>query len=141
MLLLFIPCVTYALTMCARDNSLVISLTPSTTVIDKSYNAADYVWRFDLGYGAFLGEATCMSDPEYEAYTNSLLSYDVPKGLKGTDSEGYGRGHCMCRMVHPVLSRWIHILADIPSDCIRDCARRCSESSGGLKHYFNSIGR
>lgn len=102
--LLLLPCVAWAVTMCARDDSLVISLVPGIGGSDSTYNAAEYTWHANFSYGTILGEATCLSAAEggegskQFAFTNTsgeMLSYDVPKGLHGTDDNGNERGFCV----------------------------------------------
>ena len=133
-LLLFIPCVTYALTMCARDNSLVISLVPGT-FITKNYKNSEGIWNRVLNYGTILGESTCLSEEEAER-----LSKDTPKGLKGVDDKGVVRDHVACRLTHPALSDWI--IVNIRTDCSVHNAMFCSDVNLiSTATYINAIGQ
>ena len=166
-LILFIPCVTYALTMCARDDSLVISLVggingiTGTNTADK-YNAAEFVWRVDYNYGTILGEATCLSNAEggqpsgaAGVMTNvdgEMLSHDIPKGYKGTSPANADnpelsteRGHCWCRMTHPASSRWVFRRSDIAANCSVYCASYCAGDAfgnvGWRSALFRAVGK
>lgn len=135
MLLLFIPCVTYALTMCARDNSLVISLV-SGIVKDYSWNQGEFTWRMNFDYGTLLGEATCLSDAEVEK-----ISSDTPTALYGLDPDGNPRGNCYCRLAHPALSAWQLVIGNQSSEyCRLNCSRNCPYlSNTNQTGYFKSI--
>ena len=142
-LILFIPCVTYALTMCARDNSLVISLDPRVVGANKTvaYNS-EYLWSVGFSYGTLVGEATCLSANEVERDLK-----DIPKGLHGKDNTSTDRLYCYCRMTHPALSGWggSNIFAS-SQDCMNNCAAYCARNVNAGDTYlrkalFNSIGR
>ena len=156
-LLLFIPCVTYALTMCARDDSLVVTLNSGPNAGTGTYNASDFTWREDYIY-TILGEATCLSELEGGLSTTqgSMTNIDgnkvdqsVQKGLQGiyNDDSVYGaRKYCWCRMTHPALSRWV-IVQDMGTivNCRNTCAERCyahmKVTPEFRKGMFNSIGK
>ena len=152
--LLMMPCIAWAVTMCARDDALAISLVPGIGGTNSVHNAAEYTWRASFSYGTILGEATCLSAAEggegskQFAFTNTsgeMLSYDIPKGLHGTDDDGNERGYCWCRMTHPVLSRWVFLSSSSASLCASLCASNCAyfaRSNVGLRSgLFGSVGR
>lgn len=152
--LMMMPCIAWSVTMCARDDVLAISLVPGIGGESSTYKAAEYTWRVNFSYGTILGEATCLSAAEggegskQFAFTNTsgeMLSYDVPKGLHGTDDNGNGRGYCWCRMTHPASSRWVFFISYTASNCTSRCARYCASNAlnnanmrSGL---FGSVGR
>ena len=165
-LLLFIPCVTYALTMCARDNSLVVALNGWIPGITTSYDDLDDIWRADFEYGTIIGEATCLSEAEtgggpgpvteisenypYKNINGEMISQDFPKGLNGKDKQGNPRIYCMCRMTHPAFSRWVFsksIGANL--NCMNYCPGYCATGAGSNNaierqvriHMFESIGK
>lgn len=142
-LLLFIPCVTYALTMCARDNSLVISLASGVVGANKTgVNNPEYLWSVGFSYGTLVGEATCLSANEVERDLK-----DIPKGLHGKDNTSTDRLYCYCRMTHPALSGWGGSNKFVSAyDCINTCASYCARNVNAGDTYlrkalFNSIGR
>lgn len=147
-LLLFIPCVTYALTMCARDNSLVISLVPGYKATSVNYDNYTFEWGATMAYGRILGEATCLSDDEKNKYTDAenKISQDLPKAFKGNDDQGSVRGDCYCRITHPALSRWVLMLDNYHTSCSAFCAQVCSQrmsdaAGGSRQALFNAIGK
>ena len=163
-LILFIPCVTYALTMCARDDSLVISLVGGINGISgtNTHNAAEFVWRVDYNYGTILGEATCLSNAEggqpsggAGVMTNvdgEMLSHDIPKGYKGTSPANAEnpelnteRGHCWCRMTHPASSRWVFQYSNNAPYCSATCAYNCALNAfsdvGWRSALFRAVGK
>lgn len=142
-LILFIPCVTYALTMCARDNSLVISLDSGVVGANKIVaNNPEYLWSVGFSYGTLVGEATCLSGNEAERDLK-----DIPKGLHGKDNTSTDRLYCYCRMTHPALSGWGWSNSFVSSqDCMNNCAAYCARNVNAGATYlrkalFNSIGR
>ena len=139
-LLLFIPCVTYALTMCARDNSLVVALNSSENGINYFTDPNEWIWYANFDYGRILGEATCLSWNEV-----SLLSQDTPKALRGVDAGNSTRLNCYCRITHPALSNW-HLLESITgNECSAYCLSRCAvyfvQRSALRSSLFNAIGK
>ena len=166
-LLLFIPCVTYALTMCARDNSLVVALNGGIPGTTSSYSDPEDIWRVNFEYGTIIGEATCLSKTEtgggpgpatayreyyhYKNINGEMISQDIPKGLTGHDADGNHRSYCMCRMTHPALSRWVFYekMDNSNLNCMDYCPRNCAtgaQSNNAIKlqvrvHMFESIGK
>ena len=150
-MILFIPCVTYALTMCARDDSLVISLVGGTNGINGSnkHNASEFTWRVDYNYGTILGEATCLSAAEGGQPSNAninsgvmtnvdgeKLPHSIPKALRGTSEANAEnpelsteRGYCWCRMAHPASSRWVFLYSASAADCTSYCANYCASGA------------
>ena len=154
-LMLLMPCVGGALTMCVRDSSLVVSLDQSIGGTTNGNNASEMLWWTEFSYGRIYGEATCLSEAEggkassMGTTTNSngeKLSQDIPAGLKNKDADGNDRGYCWCRMTHPAYSRWVFNYSSYSaSTCASDCARNCGNSArdyaalrGGL---FGSVGK
>lgn len=142
-LLLFIPCVTYALTMCARDNSLVISLDSGVVGANKTgANNPEYLWSVGFSYGTLVGEATCLSANEAERDLK-----DIPKGLHGKDDTSTDRLSCYCRMTHPALSGWAYTAKFTNTyDCHNTCAAYCARNinagdTSTRKRLFNTIGK
>lgn len=141
-LLLFIPCVTYALTMCARDNSLIVALNPNITGISAGYNNSEFTWAVKYDYGTLLGEGTCLSVNEVERSLDN-----IEKGLHGYDNTSTERTECYCRLKHPALSRWTpstHFtnLYDCKNNCALYCTRTASQGDNSVRRaMFNSIGR
>ena len=152
-LLLFIPCVTYALTMCARDNSLVISLAQGLRGKGYEGNNKEFTWGVDFEFGKILGEATCLSEAAGGApgtvysYINAngeMLSYDIPAGLYNVDKDGNERGYCWCRMKHPALSRWCYTKLDTENSqwCKNNCVTYCAiRINAGQLNCYGGIGK
>ena len=152
--LLMMPCIAWPVTMCARDDVLAISLVPGIGGESSTYKAAEYTWRVNFSYGTILGEATCLSAAEggegskQYAFTNTsgeMLSYDVPKGLHGTDDNGNERVFCWCRMTHPASSRWVFWNSSSASKCAANCTSNCATYVGRYDSLrsglFSSVGR
>lgn len=162
-LILFIPCVTYALTMCARDDSLVVALNSGINGDGTpTYNRNEFTWRVNFTYGTILGEATCLSAaeggvaPEMGSIVNSngdMIPQSVPKGRSGQSDPNPDnpdldrkRVYCWCRMTHPAMSRWV-FREDRGDMCAYTCAEYCSTANGVnmtshlRKAMFNSIGK
>ena len=154
-LMLLMPCVGGALTMCVRDSSLVVSLDQSIGGTTNGNNASEMLWWTEFSYGRIYGEATCLSEAEggkpsgsMGVITNSngeMLSQDIPAGLKNKDADGNDRGYCWCRMTHPAYSRWVFNSSYSASNCASDCAYNCGFNAryyaalrGGL---FGSVGK
>ncbi len=154
-MMILIPCVGGALTMCVRDSSLVVSLDQSINGPKTGQNAAEMLWWTEFSYGRIYGEATCLSEAEggkassLGATTNSngeKLSQDIPAGLKNTDADGNERRYCWCRMTHPASSLWVFSddrvsAAACASSCVARCGLRSQSDAplrGGL---FGSVGK
>ena len=141
-LILFIPCVTYALTMCARDNGLVISLNANISGNSAGVNNSEFTWAVKYDYGTVLGEGTCLSGNEAEQSLDN-----IQKGLHGYDNTSTARTLCYCRLTHPALSRWKYStrftsLSDCRGNCASYCARNASAGDTSLRvAMFNSIGK
>ena len=154
-LLLLIPCVGGALTMCVRDSSLVVSLDQSINGSANGNNASEMVWWAEFSYGRIYGEATCLSAAEggkpsgsMGVITNAdgvMLSQDVPSGLKNKDADGNDRGYCWCKMTHPAYSRWVFYYSYSASACASDCANYCgihARYTAALRTgLFGSVGK
>ena len=153
-MMILIPCVGGALTMCVRDSSLVVSLDQSISGTTYGYNAAEMLWWAEFSYGRIYGEATCLSEAEggnasgIGVITNSngeKLSQDIPAGLKNTDADGNERRYCWCRMTHPASSLWVFNRDRGAASCASNCANYCGVNAtngtsvrGGL---FGSVGK
>ena len=141
-LILFIPRVTYALTMCARDDSLVVALNPNLTGSIVGVNNPEFTWSVKYDYGTVLGEGTCLSANEAEQSLDN-----IEKGLHGYDNTGTARMDCYCRLKHPALSRWTYStpftsVSDCRNYCGTYCARSASQGDTRVRTaMFNSIGR
>ena len=148
-LLLFIPCVTYALTMCARDNSLVISLYPGSTLKDISYNLAEYTWSGTFDSGTILGEATCLGQAEGGWPSPVNPGCVVNSNGNRVDSsipKGFGKGQfCWCRMTHPGFSSWVFAANhNSAGTCVTSCAKSCTSiltNGNFIKALFYNIGK
>ena len=154
-LMLLMPCVGGALTMCVRDSSLVVSLDQSIGGTTNGNNASEMLWWTEFSYGRIYGEATCLSEAEGGKPSGSMgvitnsngekLSQDIPAGLKNKDADGNDRGYCWCRMTHPASSRWVFDTSSSASTCASNCAIYCGARArdnaalrGGL---FGSVGK
>ena len=154
-LVLLIPCVGDALTMCLRDNSLVVSLDKSISGTGNGYSAAEMLWWTEFSYGNIYGEATCLSEAEggkttggMGAITNTkdtMIPQSISGGLSGQDANGNDRIYCWCRMTHPAKSRWVYSISYSASACATDCSYYCANRArfssalrGGL---FGSVGK
>ena len=154
-MMILIPCVGGALTMCVRDSSLVVSLDQSIAGTSSGKNVSEMLWWVEFLYGRIYGEATCLSaaeggkpDGSQFAITNSngeMLSQNIPAGLKGKDADGNDRIHCWCRMTHPAYSRWVFVHSGSVSTCMANCALNCSERvqsyAACRSGLFGSVGK
>ena len=155
LLMMIIPCVGGALTMCVRDSSLVVSLDQSIGGSTSGHNAAEMLWWAEFSYGRIYGEATCLSEAEGGKPSGSMgvitnvdgvkLSQDLPAGLKNKDADGNDRGYCWCRMMHPAYSRWVFYYSSSASNCASYCASSCGRSAqnhAALRSgLFGSVGK
>jgi hypothetical protein len=128
----FVPCVTHAITMCARNNTLVGSLLPTSSVVSAGFSATEPLWRVVFPWGTIFGEATLLSEAEggkpgvLFGITNvdgNMIPMDTPAGLVGDDANGNPRIYCWCRMTHPMVSRWMSVnykTGDCKNQCLYD---------------------
>ncbi len=155
-LMLLMPCVGGALTMCVRDSSLVVSLDQSIGGTTNGNNASEMLWWTEFSYGRIYGEATCLSEAEggkpsggQGVYTNDkgqmLPQDEALAGRTGQDADGNDRGYCWCKMTHPASSRWVFAYSGSASYCASNCANYCglyaqgrAALRGGL---FGSVGK
>ena len=136
-LILFTPCVTHAITMCARNDTLVGSLVQwhagSNSVVDRFSNTEPY-WRLETQYGTIFGEATKLSAAEGGVPATSasvpftitntdgkMIPMDTQAGLVGDDANGNPREYCWCRMTHPMISRWVNAGVNTFATCQQTC--------------------
>ena len=129
-LFLFTPCVTHAITMCAKNNSLVGSVRVTTVgTITTTFSQSEPLWRVDFPWGTIFGEATLLSEAEggkprsLFGITNvdgNMIPMDTPAGLVGYDENGNPREYCWCRMTHPMISRWVYV-----NQKMGDCKKQC----------------
>ena len=119
-LILFTPCVTHAITMCARNDTLVGSLNPgnNSNQPTTAFSPTEPLWRAIYPWGTVFGESTKLSAAEGgepsgdNAITNvdgKMIPMDTLTGLVGDDANGNPREYCWCRMTHPVRSRWVFV--------------------------------
>ena len=155
LVMMMIPCVGGALTMCVRDSSLVVSLDQSVGGTTYGNNAAEMLWWTEFSYGRIYGEATCLSEAEGGKPSGSMgvitnvdgvmLSQDLPAGLKNKDADGNDRGYCWCRMTHPAYSRWVFAYSSSASTCASSCAYYCgyyAQANAALRSgLFGSVGK
>ena len=132
-MIVFIPCVTYALTMCARDNSLVITLQAAIPGSSPASKAEDWAWRVNFNYGTLLGEATCLNPsnghPNNDTITGVIVRNDgtnvpndFPKGMQGSNNF-----FCWCRISHPINTIWVFSTRfDNGGLCKNNCAYYCA---------------
>ncbi|MDW2994727.1 MAG: hypothetical protein R8N24_01720 [Alphaproteobacteria bacterium] len=152
-LILFIPCVTHAITMCARNDTLVGSLIPGNRNNNptSAYSPTEPLWRATYPWGTVFGEATYLSaaeggEPSGTSYslTNTdgkMIPMDTLAGQVGDDANGNPREYCWCRMTHPVRSRWVFVHKGT-FGAIETCQGICglrSSSSDVLKIMFQSV--
>lgn len=137
-LLLFVPCVTYALTMCARDSSLVVTLRGGITGDSSASDVNDWTWRTDFSYGTLVGEATCLNPtnghPKGDTTTGVTVRLDgtnvpndFPKGMQGAQNF-----FCWCRITHPVNTIWVYSARfGNGGTCVNNCAKYCANDVQG----------
>lgn len=129
-LIIFTPCVTHAITMCARNDTLVGSLLTTSSVVSAGISATEPLWRIVFPWGTIFGEATLLSEAEggkpgvLFGITNvdgNMIPMDTPAGLVGDDANGNPREYCWCRMTHPMISRWMSVNYKTGDDCKGKC--------------------
>lgn len=128
----FVPCVTHAITMCARNNSLVGSVTSwaASNSVTGHFSNTEPFWRVVAPFGTIFGEATKLSASEggepskQYSITNingKMIPMDTPAGLVGDDANGNPREYCWCRMTHPMISRWVSPRTSMYQTCQQNC--------------------
>lgn len=132
-LILFTPCVTHAITMCARNDTLVGSLMPKTNG-NQASSATESLWRTTYNYGILFGESTCLS--EMEGGNNESVPNSMLKGLVGEDESGNPRIYCHCRMTHPLASSWVK--TNTFGDYIK-CADSCAGNCAFGAAYYEAV--
>ena len=149
LVMMMIPCVGGALTMCVRDSATVVSLDPAVGGTGYKQNAAEMVWSTTFPYGTIYGEATCLSDADGTPSENTMGVYTNSKGemlpLRNEFSGQRNGGKCWCRMTHPASSRWVFYSSYSASDCASDCAYYCgsnARNNAALRSgLFGSVGK
>ena len=133
-LILFTPCVTHAITMCARNNTLVGSLREWNSIsheVEENFSRTEPYWRIVTPFGTIFGEATKLSAAEGgepsrdHAITNvdgKMIPMDTLAGLTGDDANGNPREYCWCRMTHPMISRWVDSRVNGYPTCQQNCS-------------------
>lgn len=127
----FVPCITHAITMCAKNNSLVGSIKETTTGdITGGFSNSEPLWRIVFPWGTIFGEATFLSEAEGGKATatgdivnvdGKMIPMDTPAGLVGNDENGNPREYCWCRMTHPVSSVWTFVAVNTGAACQYQC--------------------
>ena len=148
-LLLLIPCVGDALTMCVRDSAMVVSLDPAVAGSSYKYNASEMVWSVTFPYGTIYGEATCLSATDGTPSENTMGVYTNSRGEMlphgDTFTQRLDGGYCWCRMTHPAYSRWVFSNSRSASTCASYCAYSCASiarSNAALRSgLFGSVGK
>ena len=140
LLILFCLCVcgySYATTMCARNDTVVVSLDSQTSGTGNGNDAIEWTWFSTFSYGRVSGEATCLSAAEGLGRTGAMGAYygtgeysstfiDTVKGLQDYDADGAERRYCWCKMTHPAVSRWVFYYdGGSASNCASNCADGC----------------
>ena len=154
LLFIFIPFISHATDMCARNDTMVMVFDPELGIKDRSAYAGD--WRASFPYGNFSGEYTCLSAAEGLGRTSGtgvpyygVGEYDktfinATAGLKGVDENDNERKYCWCRITHPLQSKWMFVSSHNNSvDCESGCPGyfMCGLfTPKNLTFYFNSIG-
>ena len=149
LVMMMIPCVGGALTMCVRDSAMVVSLDPAVGGTGNKYNAAEMVWSATFPYGTIYGEATCLSAADGTPSENTMGVYTNSKGemLPRGDvfTQRLDGGYCWCRMTHPAYSRWVFGSSNSASACASACADYCgngARDSAALRAgLFGSVGK
>ena len=149
LVMMIIPCVGGALTMCVRDSAMVVSLDPAVGGTGYKQNAAEMVWSTTFSYGTIYGEATCLSATDGTPSENTMGVYTnsrgemLPRG--DTLAQRLDGGYCWCRMTHPASSRWVFGTSDSASNCASGCAYYCgynARSNAALRSgLFGSVGK
>ena len=135
-LILFTPCVTHAITMCARNDTLVGSLTSwNNKDVGENFSNTEPYWRIVTPFGTVFGEATKLSAAEGGTPATSTLApftitntdgkmipMDTQAGLVGDDANGNPREYCWCRMTHPMISRWVNSRTTMYATCQQNCS-------------------
>ena len=146
LLFIFIPFISHATDMCARNDTMVMVFDPDVSGISAVITDSDaWTWSASFKYGNIYGDSACVSKYEYENKQSEITA-----GLKGTDKNGDERTICVCRMLHPVQSPWVSFATNASADkCISQCMGIYSHCGNYLyrnggdsyrKTMFNSIG-
>ena len=98
---------TYATTMCVKNDSVAIVLPTNMDGTSSSYNNKDWSWSTVFPYGTIYGWASCTSG-------------GIPTKIKQKDGV-----QCFCKIIHPVVSKWVHIMAH--GGCTSLCPTICAD--------------
>lgn len=120
--MIFVPCVAFAATMCAKNNTLVIALDPA--VAPSSYSGSGSAWTATFSSGVFKGVSTCV------ASKGGSMGSTTTGGVPLTAARGETSGqYCWCKLVHPVASRWVFNNDNgSASNCAGNCANNCGNN-------------
>ena len=135
--------------MCVSDDSMAIVLDASTSDTDGVYNT-DFstTWHKRLlGAGILVGSTACLSTAFDSMALNTVYYGDNDDGIlidNGAEVIGgeLNGPNCFCRITHPVLSLWIHVIRrDSLSDCSKYCVHDCFEKmgTGNLEKLFKAL--
>ncbi|MBP3316553.1 MAG: hypothetical protein J6L70_03065 [Alphaproteobacteria bacterium] len=149
LLLLFIPQIVFAGLRCVPmgypgTKSDVISYICTSGLTDKRldwistcniiYEGTDITKDFETGDFTVRGVAGC-SKSGGTAYTTTT---DILTTLT-TASDG-NNNKCWCKMVTPVVSKWVYIRSySNAGSCAKSCAYRCEEAMAGNDTFRNTL--
>ena len=133
MLIITIP--TYATTMCALDDTVVVVLDPSIgSSASGTYDNALFTWNISFSYGRVYGIAACLPNSGSQGGANSSI---VANGGAQTGK------NCWCKATHPVASHWV-FYNDYPyasvSACASSCAYSCTQGRSSASFRANMFG-
>lgn len=125
--LLSVP--SYATTMCAENDSVVVILDPSINGTGFGYEKSKGTWSTSFPYGYVSGISVCLNSNKGQGTGGWMANLtDInPDGEEKTvaGSEKYGR-YCWCKATHPVSSRWVfNSDRGSASSCNSVCAENC----------------
>ena len=109
-----------ATSMCVPDDVFSIVLDP--TIAGKTAGGLDSfkLWKTVFPYGTITGTSACLS-----ANMGTVLpdgATDNGELIVGGERNG---GMCYCKMLHPLVSRWVFSSSWDEARCASVCASRC----------------
>ncbi len=137
MMMITIP--SFATTMCAVDNSVVVVLDPTVAgTAGGTYDATAGLWNATFPYGMIYGISACLNTGQGKSmgyYESQLTDTNNGETNLVQGSEKYGR-YCWCKMTHPVASLWV-FNGDYGSAA--SCASSCTYYCGYYARYVEAM--
>ena len=144
-IIMLIPTILSAATMCSKNDTITIMLDPSINgdgYSYYSYSTARPEWWTWFSYGTIRGISACLSS-DYGKSRGGYVAdlHDNNELVVGGETNGE---YCWCKMTHPAASLWV--FSDTFSSatvcanaCASYCGTRVRDHSGLRSGLFGSV--